>query len=80
MSESDIRNLEVFELKDLITELTLKIANLEQAKKDYAKTMGDMVKANKKSLTLCIEVLSGKDSELARRMLVEVSGLIPKSN
>jgi hypothetical protein len=37
MSETDIRNLSVEELKEQILELTIKIGNFEQAKKDYAK-------------------------------------------
>jgi Na+/phosphate symporter len=78
MSEADVRNMDVTELKDLVTELNMKISNIEEAKKDYVKAMGDMLKANKKQLALCIDVLSGKDAELARRMLVQVTSLLPK--
>lgn len=77
MSETDIRNLEVNELKDLIVEYTIKINNFEQAKKDYVKALGEMIKMSQKQLDLCVEVLSAKDSDMARRLLVETTQLLP---
>lgn len=77
MSETDIRNLEVDELRDLIVEYTIKINNFEQAKKDYVKALGEMIKTNQKQLDLCVEVLSAKDSDMARRLLVETTQLLP---
>jgi Na+/phosphate symporter len=77
MSETDIRNLEVNELRDLIVEYTIKINNFEQAKKDYVKALGEMIKTNQKQLDLCVEVLSAKDSDMARRLLVETTQLLP---
>ena len=76
MSETDIRNLEVDELKNLIVEYTIKINNFEQAKKDYVKALGEMIKMSQKQLDLCVEVLSAKDSDMARRLLVETTQLL----
>jgi hypothetical protein len=79
MSEQDIRNCEPFELKELIADYSIKIADLEQRKKDYTSSLNDMIKTNKKTRDLCLEVLGAKDSELARRLSTEITNLIPRS-
>lgn len=78
MSEEQVRELDVSGLTELIAELNMKLVNLEQAKKDYTKALSEIIKVNKKQLTLAVEVLSAKDSETARRMYVEVHNIIPR--
>lgn len=72
MSEEDIKNLEPDELKTFITENVIKIAQFEDAKRKYARSIGEIVKDIKVKNKLAMDVLEGKDSNLARKILVEV--------
>lgn len=78
MDEDQIRSSSIEELKELLTSLTLKITTLKQTKKDYVKTLNEIIKTNEKTLALCIDVLNAKDSESARKIFNEVTLLIPK--
>lgn len=72
MSEDEIRDLTPQQLKDLLIEKTFKVSNLKQAKKDYNKTVNEMLKETEAELNFALSVLEGKDSELARRIFIEV--------
>ncbi len=72
MSEEDIKKLEPIELKSFITENVIKIMQFEDAKKKYTKSIGEIIKEIKIKNKLAMDVLEGKDSVLARKILVEV--------
>jgi phosphate uptake regulator len=73
MSEEDIKQLSAVELKDFITENVLKIQSFEDAKRKYNKALSEMIKEVKVKNKLAMDVLEGKDSALARKVLIEVT-------
>ena len=76
MSEEDIKALSAEELKEFITENVIKVASLKKAKRDYNKSIGDLIKKVDGETSLAMDVLEGKDSELARRIMVETHSLL----
>lgn len=76
MSEEDIKALNPQELKEFITECTLKTASLKRAKKDYMKSFNEIMKHIETDQHLAMDVLEGKDSALARKILIEVQSTL----
>jgi len=76
MSEEDIKGLEPLALKDFITECALKSASMRRAKKDYMKAFNDVMKKIDAEQALAMDVLEGKDSALARKILIEVQSIL----
>ena len=78
MSEEDIKQLSAEELKEFITTNVLKIASLEDAKRKQNKSYSDLIKEIKVRNKLAMDVIEGKDSALARKILIEVTSLLQR--
>jgi len=76
MSEEDIRLMEPEDLKQFITECVLRAQALKDAKKLYMKSFNEIVKKIDIEQHLAMDVLEGKDSELARKILIEVQSTL----
>lgn len=76
MSEEDIRLLEPEGLKEFITECVLRTQALKDAKKLYMKSFNEIVKKIESEQHLAMDVLEGKDSALARKILIEVQSTL----
>lgn len=76
MSEEDIKALNPQDLKQYITECSLKLTSLKKIRKDYIKALNDASKDIESNLNLAMDVLEGKDSNLARKILIEVQGVL----
>ncbi len=73
MSEDDIKGLNVDELKDLIIECSLKDSGLKEKKRLLNKSLNEIIKKNEGQLGLAKEILEARDSELARKIIRELS-------
>lgn len=74
MSEEDIRSLEPEALKELLVEGALKASSLKRSKRDYTRGINDLLKKLEHEAEVAMDVLEGKDSELARRIQFEIQG------
>jgi hypothetical protein len=72
MSEEDIKALNPSELKQFITECCLKGSSLKKAKKDLVASYNELLKDVEEKKELALDVLEGKDSALARKVMIEV--------
>lgn len=73
MSEDDIKGLDVDGLKDLIIECSLKDTALKEKKRLMVKSLNEIIKRNEGQLGLAKEILEARDSELARKIIRELS-------
>lgn len=73
MSEEDIKGLDVEGLKDLIIECCLKDTALREKKRLLNKSLNEIIKINDGKLGLAKEILEARDSELARKIIRELS-------
>jgi hypothetical protein len=73
MSEDDIKGLDLDGLKDLIIECSLKDTALKEKKRLLVKSLNEIIKRNEGQLGLAKEILEARDSELARKIIRELS-------
>jgi len=79
MSDDDIKLLDADGLKELITKNALKTQSIDRAKRDQVKAYNDLLKDLKHQSFLAMEVLEAKDSQLARRIMIELKDIVKPS-
>lgn len=69
----ELQQMSVDELREELSEKTMKLKALTEAKKLYCSSINEMIKSEKVKLGNILEVLEAKDSDTSRRVTIEVS-------
>lgn len=71
--ENELKSLSVEELQEKLSELSLKQKVLIEQKRDLVKGYNELLKKVKCDIGDVLEVLEAKDSDTARKVLVEIN-------
>ncbi len=69
----ELQGMSIEDLREELSEKTMRLKALGDAKKLYTSSLNEMIKAEKVKLGNILEVLEAKDSDTSRRVTVEVS-------